>query len=83
MICSPLTEWRWLWVTSRILSPPGVIARAPMTLILAWWVMLVRIVGVLPRGDQDRLSGDTRENPLSSSKTRVAPRSRDFFYPGP
>src|SRR3990172_9917707 len=45
--------------------------------------MLVRILGVCPRGDQVRLSGQTNDCPFSSINTRVAPRSRHFFYPGP
>ena len=42
--------------------------------------MLVRMVGVWPRGAQVRLSGETSENPLSSIKTRVACRVCHFFY---
>src|SRR5215467_7648460 len=37
--------------------------------------------GVWPRRDQVRLSGETSEKPLSSSRTRVAPNWRHFFYP--
>src|SRR6186713_1539027 len=36
--------------------------------------------GVWPRRDQVRLSGETSEKPLSSSRTRVAPNWRHFFY---
>jgi hypothetical protein len=37
---------------------------------------------VWPRRDQVLLSGETSEKPLSSSRTRVAPNGRHFFYPG-
>src|SRR5262245_29258380 len=43
--------------------------------------MAVRWTGVCPRRDQVRLSGETSEKPLSSSRTRVAPNWRHFFYP--
>ncbi len=36
-----------------------------------------------PRRDQERLSGETIEKPLSSSKINVAANSRHFFYPWP
>ncbi len=49
----------------------------------SWWSMLVRMVGVCPRGAQVRLSGETSEKPLSSIKTRVAPRVCHFFYMRP
>ncbi len=49
----------------------------------AWCSMLVRMVGVCPRGAQVRLSGETSENPLSSIKTRVARRACHFFYMRP
>ena len=49
----------------------------------SWCSMLVRMVGVCPRGAQVRLSGETSENPLSSRKTRVAPRACHFFYMRP
>ena len=45
--------------------------------------MLVRILGVCPRGAHVRLSEQTNDCPFSSIKTRVARRSRHFFYPGP
>src|SRR5512138_2861019 len=38
--------------------------------------------GVWPRRDQVRLSGETSEKPLSSSRTRVASHWQHFFYPG-
>jgi hypothetical protein len=41
------------------------------------------MVGVCPRGDQVRLSGETKEKPLSSSSTSTAFSSRHFFYPWP
>jgi len=43
--------------------------------------MDVRWIGVCPRRDQVRLSGETSEKPLSSSSARVAPSWRHFFYP--
>src|SRR5918995_353158 len=43
--------------------------------------MEVRWIGVWPRRDQVRLSGETSEKPLSSSRIRVAPSWRHFFYP--
>lgn len=36
--------------------------------------------GVCPRGAQVRCSGALSENPLSSRKINVAPKSRHFFY---
>jgi hypothetical protein len=45
--------------------------------------MLVRILGVCPRGAQVRLSEQTNDCPFSSIKTRVARRSHHFFYLGP
>src|SRR5512137_217877 len=49
----------------------------------SWWSMLVRMVGVCPRGAQVRLSGETSENPLSSIQTSVARRVCHFFYMRP
>ena len=41
------------------------------------------MVGVSPCGAQVRLSGETRQNPVSSSKMSVARHARHFFYLGP
>lgn len=54
-----------------------------MALTRQWCEIWVRTTGVSPHGAQVLLSGETSENPLSSSKTSVAPRARHFFYPRP
>src|SRR3972149_5513414 len=65
----------------RILLPFDEISKAPKRLRRSLCAILVRWIGVWPRRDQVRLSGETSEKPLSSPRPRVAPSCRDFFYP--
>jgi len=68
---------------NRIFLIFGLTSNAPNRFQCWWWSRLVRAVGVCPRGDQLRFSGETREKPDSSTKTSQACSSRHFFYPGP
>jgi len=62
---------------------PGVTRTAPIKFTRSLCSRLVRRVGVCPRGAHVRFRGETKEKPVSSTKTRVAWRSRQFFYPWP
>jgi hypothetical protein len=62
-----------------ILRCAGVTHKTPIKFRRSLWSRLVRTVGVCPRGAHVRLTGETNENPLSSSKIRVAPNARHFF----
>ena len=83
MTWSPVRLHSYDLALKRILRPPGVISSAPIVLIRWLCCRLVGIVGVCPRGAQVRLREQTSDCPFSSIKTRVARRSRHFFYPGP
>lgn len=83
IICSPLRLISWRLARNFTLRERGVITNAPITLIRLLCSMLVRRRGVCPRGDQVRFNGETIENPLSSTKTRVALLLRHFFYMRP
>ena len=64
---------------NRIFLNAGLTRRAPNRFKRSWWFKLVRAVGVCPRGDQLRLSGDTKQKPLSSINTSTAFNVRHFF----
>ena len=68
---------------NRSLRIFGLTSSAPNIFNRLWWFKLVRALGVWPRGDQLRLSGDTKEKPLSSTSAKVAFNARHFFYPWP
>jgi hypothetical protein len=52
--------------------PAGETSNAPSRLRRTLWARLVYTMGGCPLGAQVRLSGETSEKPLSSSKTKVA-----------
>ena len=80
MTCSPRKFTRKERVDNFILRPPGLTRMAPSRFNRRWWSKLVYVQGVWPRGAQLLRSGETSENPLSSSKTSQAFSSRRFFY---
>ena len=83
MTWSPVRLHSYDLALQRILRPPGVTSKAPIVLTRWLCCRLVRILGVCPRGAQVRLREQTSDCPFSSINTRVARRSRHFFYPGP
>ncbi len=80
MTCSPLIALRRDCRCSRIRRWPAVRHSAPIRFNRSLCSMLVRSVGVCPRGAHVRLSGETSEKPVSSRKTRVALSCCHFFY---
>jgi hypothetical protein len=63
-----------------ILYLRGLTPKAPIRFPRALGSRRVRRVGACPRGAPGRWSGEPSENPLSSRKTRGAPRGCHFFY---
>src|SRR5690606_37129705 len=64
----------------RIFRNCGLTSKAASRFSRWRWSKLVRTVGVCPRGAQVRLSGEIRQKPASSINSRIAFRSRHFFF---